>query len=108
LFEGRWQLITYHFMFDPTWDKGCPGCTGYANALGDLSKLYDHDTTFALISRAPLAKLEAYKAQMGWGVPWYSSFGLGRDALPSPRALIRRAFSRCSPEREGTSSGYSR
>jgi predicted dithiol-disulfide oxidoreductase (DUF899 family) len=75
LFGGRRQLIVYHFMFDPTWEKGCPGCTGYANALGDLSKLYDHDTTFALISRAPLAKLEAYKAQMGWSVPWYSSFG---------------------------------
>src|ERR1700736_6424129 len=66
IFDGRRQLIVYHFMFDPTWAKGCPGCTGYANALGDLSKLYDHDTTFALISRAPLAKLEAYKAQMGW------------------------------------------
>src|ERR1022692_5338186 len=74
LFEGRRQLIIYHFMFDPTWEKGCPGCTSYANALGDLSKLYDHDTTFALVSRAPLAKIESYKAQMGWSVPWYSSF----------------------------------
>jgi len=75
LFEGRRQLIVYHFMFDPAWQKGCPHCTGYVNALGDLSKLCDHDTTFALISRAPLAKLEAYKAQMGWSIPWYSSFG---------------------------------
>lgn len=75
LFEGRRQLIVYHFMFDPAWEKGCPHCTGYVKALGDLSKLYDHDTTFALVSRAPLAKLEAYKAQMGWSVPWYSSFG---------------------------------
>src|ERR1700730_317721 len=62
LFEGRRQLIVYHFMFDPTWEKGCPGCTAYANALGDLSKLYDHDTTLVLVSRAPLAKLDAYKA----------------------------------------------
>jgi predicted dithiol-disulfide oxidoreductase (DUF899 family) len=77
LFEGRQQLIFYHFMFDPAWDKGCSGCTGYVNALGDLSMLNDHDTTFALISRAPLAKLEAYKTQMGWRVPWYSSFGSG-------------------------------
>jgi len=77
LFDGRRQLIVYHFMFDPAWDKGCTGCTGYVNALGDLSKLYDLDTTFALISRAPLAKLKAYKAQMGWSVPWYSSFGSG-------------------------------
>jgi predicted dithiol-disulfide oxidoreductase (DUF899 family) len=75
LFEGRRQLIVYHFMFDPMWEKGCPGCTSFVSALGDLSKLYDHDTTFALISRAPLAKLEAYKAQKGWNVPWYSSFG---------------------------------
>src|SRR5580693_4782149 len=63
LFDGRRQLVVYHFMFDPAWEKGCPGCTSYASSLGDLSKLYDRDTTFALISRAPLAKLEAYKAQ---------------------------------------------
>src|ERR1700720_2204073 len=75
LLESRRQLVVYHFMFDPAWDKGCPGCTSYANALGDLSKLYDHDTTFVLVSRAPLAKLEAYKAQKGWSVPWFSSFG---------------------------------
>jgi predicted dithiol-disulfide oxidoreductase (DUF899 family) len=75
LFEGRSQLIVYHFMFDPAWDKGCPGCTSYADALGDLSMLNDRDTTFVLISRAPLAKLYAYKTQKGWGVPWFSSFG---------------------------------
>jgi predicted dithiol-disulfide oxidoreductase (DUF899 family) len=57
LFDGRRQLVVYHFMFDPAWEKGCPGCTSYASSLGDLSKLYDRDTTFALISRAPLAKL---------------------------------------------------
>jgi predicted dithiol-disulfide oxidoreductase (DUF899 family) len=75
LFETRWQLIVYHFMFDPEWEKGCPGCTGYVDALGDLSMLHDRDTSFVLISRAPLAKLEAYKALKGWNVPWYSSFG---------------------------------
>lgn len=75
LFDGRKQLIVYHFMFDPAWDKGCPGCTGYVSALGDLSMLRDRDTTFALISRAPLAKLEAYRSQKGWNVPWFSSFG---------------------------------
>jgi predicted dithiol-disulfide oxidoreductase (DUF899 family) len=74
LFDGRRQLIVYHFMFDPEWDKGCPGCTGYVDALGDLSMLKDRDTTFVLISRAPLAKLEAYKALKGWSVPWVSSF----------------------------------
>ena len=75
LFEGRRQLIVYHFMFDPSWDKGCPGCTGYVDALGDLSMLNDRDTTFTLISRAPLAKLEAYKAAKGWTQTWVSSYG---------------------------------
>jgi predicted dithiol-disulfide oxidoreductase (DUF899 family) len=75
LFDGRRQLIVYHFMFDPKWDKGCPGCTGYVNALGDLSMLNDRDTTFVLISRAPLVKLDAYKALKGWRLPWFSSYG---------------------------------
>ena len=61
LFEDRRQLVIYHFMFDPAWKKGCPGCTGYVNALGDLSMLGQRNTSFALISRAPLAKLEGYK-----------------------------------------------
>ncbi|MFC3284555.1 DUF899 domain-containing protein [Litchfieldella rifensis] len=73
LFEGRRQLIVYHFMFDPEWDKGCSGCTGFVNTQGDLSLLHDRDTSFALVSRAPLAKLEAYKAQQGWRWPWVSS-----------------------------------
>jgi len=75
LFEGCRQLIVYHFMFDPAWDKGCPGCTAFVDALGDLSTLKDRDTAFVLISRAPLAKLEAYKREKGWNVPWFSSFG---------------------------------
>lgn len=75
LFDGRRQLIVYHFMFDPTWDKGCMGCTGYVKALGDLTMLRERDTSFVLISRAPLPKLEAYKAEHGWDLPWYSSFG---------------------------------
>jgi len=75
LFEGRRQLIVYHFMFDPAWDAGCPGCTGYVDALGDLSMLGDRDTSFTLVSRAPLAKLAAYKAEKGWTASWHSSFG---------------------------------
>ncbi len=75
LFDGRRQLIVYHFMFDPAWDKGCDGCTGYVNALGDLSPLAERDTSFVLVSRAPLEKLEAYKRLKGWNRPWYSSFG---------------------------------
>lgn len=75
LFEGKRQLIVYHFMFDPAWEKGCPGCTGFVDALGRLSMLAERDTRFILVSRAPLAKLDAYKAERGWDVAWYSSFG---------------------------------
>jgi predicted dithiol-disulfide oxidoreductase (DUF899 family) len=75
LFEGRRQLIVYHFMFDPEWEKGCSGCTGYVDALGDLSMLKERDTTFVFVSRAPLVKLEAYKESRGWHITWYSSFG---------------------------------
>jgi predicted dithiol-disulfide oxidoreductase (DUF899 family) len=75
LFDGRRQLIVYHFMFDPAWDKGCSGCTSFVSALGDLSLLNQRDTTFAVISRAPLAKLEKYQAEKGWNIAWYSSFG---------------------------------
>jgi len=75
LFEGRRQLIVYHFMFDPAWDKGCSGCTGFVDALGDLSLLNKRDTTFVVVSRAPLAKLEAYKTEKGWNIDWLSSFG---------------------------------
>lgn len=75
LFGGRRQLIVYHFMFDPSWDEGCSGCTGFVNSLGDLSLLNERDTTMVLISRAPLPKLAAYKAQKGWTLPWLSSYG---------------------------------
>ena len=75
LFDGRQQLIVYHFMFDPTWTKGCPGCTGYVEALGDISMLRERNTNMVLISRAPLAKLQRYKKKQGWTLPWASSFG---------------------------------
>lgn len=75
LFGDRRQLIIYHFMFDPAWAKGCPGCTAFIDSLGDLSLLNVSDTTFAVVSRAPLAKLDAYKAERGWNIDWFSSFG---------------------------------
>jgi predicted dithiol-disulfide oxidoreductase (DUF899 family) len=75
LFDGQRQLIVYHFMFDPEWEKGCPGCTGYVDALGDLSMLAKRHTAFVLISRAPFAKLDAYRQQRGWHRSWFSSFG---------------------------------
>ena len=75
LFGDKTQLIVYHFMFDPEWENGCMGCTGFVNDLGDLSELNVRNTQFVLISRAPLEKLQAYKERMGWERPWYSSFG---------------------------------
>ncbi|GAA5178948.1 DUF899 domain-containing protein [Rugosimonospora acidiphila] len=75
LFEGRGQLIVYHFMFHPDWEDGCPSCSYAVDNVGRLEHLHAEDTTFALVSRAPLAKLERWRARMGWTVPWYSSAG---------------------------------
>jgi predicted dithiol-disulfide oxidoreductase (DUF899 family) len=77
LFEGRPQLIIYHFMFHPEWEEGCPSCTAGTNELspGFLEHLHTRGTTYALVSRAPLPKLERWKAKQGWEIPWYSSNG---------------------------------
>ena len=77
LFEGRLQLIVGHFMFHPEWDDGCPSCSAGADEVADgfLDHLHTRDTTLAYVSRAPLAKIEDYKARKGWTFPWYSSFG---------------------------------
>jgi len=77
LFEGRRQLIIQHFMFDPEWEDGCPSCTAGSDEISDglLEHLHARDTTFAAVARAPLAKLERYKAKRGWTFPWYSSYG---------------------------------
>ncbi|MGB3328509.1 MAG: DUF899 domain-containing protein [Thermomicrobiales bacterium] len=75
LFEGRNQLIIYHFMFHPDWDEACVGCSTEVDNLGDLSHLNARDVSFTLVSRAPLARLEAWKTRMGWTKPWVSSFG---------------------------------
>jgi predicted dithiol-disulfide oxidoreductase (DUF899 family) len=74
LFEGRRQLFVYHFMFDPSWDEGCPSCSFFVDNLPDLSHLNHKDTTFAAVSRAPLDKITAYQRRMGWEFPWYSSY----------------------------------
>jgi predicted dithiol-disulfide oxidoreductase (DUF899 family) len=74
LFEGRRQLILYHFMFGPNQDVGCDGCSMFADNIGHLAHLHARDTSLVLVSRAPLAKIEPYKQRMGWPVPWYSSF----------------------------------
>jgi predicted dithiol-disulfide oxidoreductase (DUF899 family) len=77
MFEGRSQLMVGHFMFDPSWDDGCPSCSAGADEVSDglLRHLHTRDTTLAYVSRAPLAKIEDYKARRGWTFPWYSSYG---------------------------------
>jgi predicted dithiol-disulfide oxidoreductase (DUF899 family) len=77
MFEGRSQLVMQHFMFDPSWEDGCPSCTAAADEISDglLRHLHSRDTTLVLVSRAPLERLERYKAERGWDMPWYSSFG---------------------------------
>ncbi len=76
LFAGKSQLVVYHFMFDPTWDAGCKSCSWWAdNFERNVVHLAHRDVTLVAISRAPLAKLEAYKRRMGWTFTWVSSEG---------------------------------
>lgn len=75
LFDGRSQLLVYHFMFGPDWEQGCQGCSFFVDTLdGALPHLNNHDVTLTCVSRAPLAKIEIYKKRMGWHFPWASSF----------------------------------
>ena len=76
LFDGCSQLIVYHFMFAPDWEEGCKSCSFWADNFNGIPIHLKHrDVSFAAISRAPLAKLEAYKKRMGWSFPWVSSNG---------------------------------
>ena len=75
LFDGRSQLIVYHFMLGPDWKAGCPGCSFLADHLdGALLHLNHHDVTLVAVSRPPIEQVEAYKKRMGWSFPWVSSF----------------------------------
>jgi predicted dithiol-disulfide oxidoreductase (DUF899 family) len=76
LFEGRHQLVVYHFMFDPSWDEGCKSCSFWIDNLdGVVVHLNHRDVSFVAISRAPYATIQAYRKRMGWRVKWLSSFG---------------------------------
>jgi predicted dithiol-disulfide oxidoreductase (DUF899 family) len=91
LFAGRHQLLLYHFMFGPNRQAGCPGCSLVADQIGHLAHLHARDTSFAMVSRAPIANIEAYRRRMGWTLPWFSSstsdfnpdFGVGPET-PDP------------------------
>ena len=84
LFEGRYQLILYHFMFargvDGWPEAGCTGCSMFTDQVGHLAHFHARDTTFVLVSLAPLENIERYRKRMGWTMPWYSTADLG-DAL---------------------------
>jgi predicted dithiol-disulfide oxidoreductase (DUF899 family) len=76
LFAGKSQLIVQHFMFGPDWNEGCPSCSFWTDNLNGVDVHLAHrDTAFVLVSRAPIAKLEAYKKRLGWAVRWVSSLG---------------------------------
>jgi predicted dithiol-disulfide oxidoreductase (DUF899 family) len=77
LFDGHLQLILGHFMFDPEWKDGCPSCSAGADEMSEglREHLAARDTALAYVSRAPIEKIEDYKARRGWTFPWYSSYG---------------------------------
>ena len=76
LFDGRSQLIVYHFMLGPDWEEGCKSCSFWADNFNGIPVHLNHrDVTFTAVSRAPLSKIEAYKKRMGWSFPWVSSHG---------------------------------
>lgn len=75
LFEGRHQLVLYHFMFGPGREQGCDGCSMVVDNMGHPAHLHARDITRVLVSRAPLEKIEPFRRRMGWTVPWYSSWG---------------------------------
>src|SRR3954465_13449781 len=86
LFEGRRQLLLYHFMFGPNQDAGCGGCSMFVDQVGHPAHLHARDTSFALVSRPPIEKIEAFRKRMGWAIPWFSWFGgdFGVDFGTSP------------------------
>jgi predicted dithiol-disulfide oxidoreductase (DUF899 family) len=100
LFDGRGQLLVYHFMFGPSYEAGCPTCSSMADTVdGVLPHLNARDATMLFVSQAPLEKLQAYKRRMGWSFPWVSSahtdfnFDLG---FSSSEEQTRGAIARCS------------
>jgi predicted dithiol-disulfide oxidoreductase (DUF899 family) len=115
LFDGRSQLLVYHFMFGPSYDAGCPTCSSMVDGIdGLLPHLHARDVTFMLVSQAPLEKLQAYKRRMGWSIPWVSAahsdfnFDLGFSAtVEQTREAVEPIQSQLPPiaEHNARSSG---
>jgi predicted dithiol-disulfide oxidoreductase (DUF899 family) len=80
LFDGRRQLIVYHFMFEPGATQGCEGCSMFTDNIGHLAHLHARDTSLVLVSPAPLADFQPFKERMGWTVPWFSCSGTSFNA----------------------------
>ena len=123
LFDGRSQLLVYHFMFGPSYEAACPTCSSMADTIdGVLPHVHARDVTMLLVSRAPLERLLAYKRRMGWSIPWASTagndfnFDLGVSSTPEQVrehwalrwTTRRRACVRWRPPRERTSADTSR
>lgn len=118
LFDGRSQLIVYHFMYDPNWDAGCPSCSFWAdNFNGIVVHLNQRDVTMIAVSKAPYSKIGEYKKRMGWNLKWVSSydndFNFDYHVSFTPEELSeKKAFYNYnlqdthSPEREGVSVFY--
>jgi predicted dithiol-disulfide oxidoreductase (DUF899 family) len=118
LFDGRSQLIVYHFMFDPRWEAGCPHCSHVADSFnGIIRHLNQRDVTMVAVSQAPFGKLAAYKQRMGWNFKWVSSsetdFNLDYQVSFTPEELAKKKAlynftlqNPDSPQREGVSVFY--
>jgi predicted dithiol-disulfide oxidoreductase (DUF899 family) len=106
LFDGRSQLLVYHFMHGPLTPEGCPGCTFHANTFdGAVVHLEHHDVTFLCASRSPLATLNAYKKRMGWKFPWVSSgdsgFNFDFGLYSEEQRRTGRGYNFGTPKRAG-------
>ena len=106
LFRGRSQLLVYHFMFGPDYKAGCPSCSAIADGFNGFAvHLANHDVMLSAVSRAPLAKLQAYKRRMGWTFPWASSAGSDFNQL---QFRLQRLVHRGATARGGIEYNYRR
>src|SRR5215217_2861017 len=100
LFDGRTQLLVYHFMFGPSYEAGCPTCSSMADTVdGTLPHLHARDVTMMYVSQAPLEKLQTYKRRMGWNMPWSrrrAATSTSTSATHAPRSRRARRSRRCS------------